>query len=152
MPVFGGEKAWLTRRTGDIGTAYHWVNGEPAMCLFPANRPASSAGVYVIPLEAAYNYVGSDGHPDAGYMIGAARTAAAVMGFSQQDRFIQRKIVDVIADGIGDLIAMPPEPPDQVEQAVQQEMAGELTIKVDGEVVAEREVPALSEAELDGLH
>lgn len=27
--IIGGEKAWRKYRKGDIGIAYHWVNGEP---------------------------------------------------------------------------------------------------------------------------
>lgn len=147
---FGGEKAWLTRSAGDLGIAYHWVNGEPSMVLFPRSRRIG-AGAYVIPIDSAHRYVHSDGHPDISYMVAAARTAARVMGYSSNDAFIARQIVDAIADGIPDLIDMPPEPQDQIVERAIRDVAGELTIKVDGETIKEETVTMPTVEEIAGV-
>jgi hypothetical protein len=152
MPVvIGGEKAWLNRVSGDIGIAYHWINDEPAMCLFPVRKRISTAGAFIICMSAAYKYVNPNGHPNLNYMVTAAADAADTMGFSSKDTFIIRKIIDVIADGMGDLLAMPPEPKDLIEKAVR-ENVGEMTLTCDGEKIAERELTALDADELKGVH
>jgi hypothetical protein len=149
--VIGGEKAWKVRRLGDLGIAYHWINGEPAMCLFPIRKRIATAGSFVIPIESSFKYVHSNGHPNIEYFKFAAAEAAETMGFSREDKFIKRKIIDAIADGMSDLIEMPPEPPDMVSKAVQ-ENVGEMSMIMDGEVIAEKELTALDANELSGVH
>lgn len=148
--VIGGEKAWLKRQSGDIGIAYHWINEEPAMCLFPVRKRIATAGSYIICLSAAFQYAHSNGHPNLEYMIPAATEAAETMGFSRQDTFIIKSIIDVICDGLPDLVSMPPEPPSMVDRAVQ-EVCGEMSLKVDGTTITEREVTALDADELRGV-
>jgi len=147
----GGDKAWRVYRQGDVGIAYHWINGEPAMCLFPVHRAIANAGAYVIPIESAFQYVHSDGHPNIDKFKQAGADAARVMGFDPTDKFIRRRIIDAIADGMPDLIAMPPEPEDAVEKAVK-EVVGEATIKEGGRVIAEKEITTLDQQELASLH
>ena len=107
MPVvIGGEKAHLNRQSGELGIAYHWINGEPAMCLYPLKKRIATAGSYII---------------------------------------------DVICDGLPDLVAMPPEPADVVEQAVK-ENVGELSMVLDGRTVAETVITDLDAAELAGAN
>ena len=142
----GGEKAWRIYRRGDIGVAFHWINGEPAMVLFPAHRPVKSAGAYVIPLDALHKYVNSNGYPDPRYCMQAALKAAEVMCMSP-DKMTAMRIIDAILDSAPDLVDMPPEPPNLTEKAVK-EAIGEMTIKVDGETVKEFEVETPTEAEL----
>lgn len=132
----GGEKAYITRTHGDLGVSFQWLNNEPAMFLFPAHRGAGRAGAFVIPLESAHKYVRPNGHPNVEYVTEQAAVAAGVMGMPIT-RDTLRKVLDVIADGMPDLIAMPPEPVSQIRRP---EPVGGLTVKVDGETVHEREV------------
>ncbi len=150
MPlVIGGEKAWRVRRSGDIGISYHWVNDEPAMILFPAKRSGPTTGAFVICMSAAWQYANSDGHPNLAYMVPTAAKAAKQMGFTSTDTFAVKAIIDAIIDGIPDLLDMPPDPPTYVDEAVKQNV-GDLTIKVDGEEVAQKEIPALTADEAHG--
>lgn len=49
MPVLlGGEKAWKQRVSGDIVVSYQWVNGEPAMILFPKVKRLGLSGAYAL--------------------------------------------------------------------------------------------------------
>ena len=133
--VIGGEKAWRKYRKGDIGIAYHWVNGEPSMVLFPANRDPSPMVIpFVIPLSVGHQYVNSDGHPNLVVALSAAVDAASCMGMVPEMSTVHR-IIDAITEGIPDLIMMPPEPISYQDQAKPTD--GELTIKRDGEVVTE---------------
>lgn len=149
--AIGGEKAWKVYKSGDVGVAFHWINEEPAMCLFPLHRTMVNAGSYVICLSAAFNYVNSNGHPNLEYMVPAAIEAAKTMGFNASDSFVLKRIVDAICDGMPDLVEMPPEPENLVDEAVRQETVGELTMKLDGKTIAEKEVSALDAAEMGAI-
>lgn len=152
MPVqFGGDTAWKKFKKGDICVAFHWVNDEPAMVLYPANRLIHKAGAYIIPLESAYQYAHNNGHPDLVYMREATLKAASVMGFHSPDKHLLHRIIDVIVEYIPDLISMPPVPVDMTIEKAVQENVGELSIKVDGETRFETDVPALSAEELMGI-
>jgi hypothetical protein len=129
--LVGGEKAWKVRRHGDIVCSYQWANDEPAMLLFPA-MPGLGAGTYVLALSAAYKYLDSQTGGPTMYLIRQADVAAEVMGMIPTTGTL-RKIADVIADGMLDLIEMPPEPDSHKDTKPQ----GEGVIKIDGQVVAE---------------
>ncbi len=147
MPVqIGGPKAWKVRQHGDIGVSFQWVNDEPAMILFPARRSLPGAGAYVICLSAAFKYANSNTGGPTPFMVQAAAMAAKQLGFTSSDTFAARKIAEVILDSLPDLVDMPPEP-QQFTQA-QQQAIGEMSIKVDGKIIAEREVTALDAQEL----
>lgn len=147
MPVqIGGAKAWKVRQHGDIAVAFHWVNEEPAMILFPARRSLPGAGAYAIALSAAFKYADSKSGAPTPYLVEQSVVAAQQLGFSKTDTFAARKIAEVIVDSLPDLVEMPPEP-----QQFNQEQAraiGEMAIKIDGETVHESEVTAPTEAEL----
>lgn len=145
----GGEKAWLVRFLGDIGIAYHWLDNEPAMFLFPCKKEGQ-VSVFVIPLPSAYNYVKSNGDPDLDYLNPTALKAAVHMGFMRTDRYVIRSIIDAICDGMPDLVSMPPEPKDHVEQAVQNNV-GEMSLTIDGETIAQKEIPDLPANEFSGV-
>lgn len=134
--LIGGEKAWSTRRNGEIGVALQWINQEPHMILFPAHAAPQRSGAFCIPLDSAWKYVGSDGHPNYEYIAQQAQVACEIMQlpFSKQRVF---RIAEAIADNMGDLIRMPPEPPSQQEKP---ESVGEMAVKIDGETVHEQEV------------
>jgi hypothetical protein len=133
MPVhIGGKQAYLQRITGDIVSSYQWVNEEPAMILWPAIRRTIGGGAYVICLSSAFKYT------DQKYLIQQAVIAARQIGMDETS-FTIRRIADVILDGLGDLLAMPPTPRDWKDKEIAENI-GELLIKVDGETIAHREV------------
>ena len=132
--IIGGDKAWRKYRKGDIAIAYHWVNGEPAMVLFPGNRTASPLITpFVIPLSVGHQYVNSDGHPNLVNAMAAAIEAAQCLGMAPEMSTIHR-IIDAIVEGMQDLVCMPPEP-DWADTTPK--VDGELSILRDGEKVAE---------------
>ena len=55
----GGPTAWRVFSKGEVALALHWVNGEPAMVLFPTNKSMRLIGAmpYVMPLAAAHELV-----------------------------------------------------------------------------------------------
>lgn len=146
----GGSKAYAVYNHGDIATAFHWINGEPAMVLFPTRKRINGAGAFVIPLDSAHRYVHPSGNPNLEYMIPTAAKAAAHMGFLHTDKFIIRKIIDAVCDDLPVLIGMPPEPRSLVEQAVQENI-GEMSITVDGERIMERDIQMPTAEEMDGV-
>lgn len=133
--IVGGEKAWRKYRKGDLGLAYHWLDGEPAMFLFPAGRQTGLGVVpFVIKLGVAHQYADSSGHPNLLNALPAAIDAAHCLGMSSDPGTLHR-IIDVIVDGIPDLVSMPPEP--DWAKPESGKVDGELTIKRDGELVTE---------------
>lgn len=130
MPVIlGGPTALRVKRKGDIVISFQHINGEEAMCLYPAIKKAGS-GSYVVCLSAAHKYV----EPE--YLAQAAVTAAKVMGF-EPDRSLLFRIKDIIIENLEDLIRMTPEP-------LELEMAGhkvaEVDLRMDGDLVSTKEV------------
>lgn len=125
----GGPKAWKVRVFRDIGVAYHWINEEPSMCLFPAQAKSSpNRGAFVIPLSAACDYVDSNGYPTIDAMERAAIAAQVMCLDTTKGTLVN--IVDAIMDGIEDLIVMPPEP-DEAKRLI-----GEALLKMDGKIVS----------------
>lgn len=138
MIAFGGENAWKVRVKGDVVVAYHWINHEPAMVLFKHRAGiAMNPGAFVLPLESAFKYADSKTGGPTIYAIQQAANAAHVMGFFP-DKFIVTRIVDVIMDGMLDLIEMPPEHTGLNKKQTQ--AIGEMSLKVDGQIVHECEV------------
>lgn len=135
--VVGGDKAWKIRRAGPVVVAYHWINEEPAMVVFPA-LPRQGAGAFVIPLDQAWAYADSQTGAPTPHLLEATTRAADVMCMDQ-DRSTLRAIADAIVDGLPDLIVMPPEP-DWVARGIDKAVSAELTLKAGGQTVVEREV------------
>ena len=121
--VVGGPNARKVRRIGEFVLAFQYVNDEEAMVLYPA-RPSRSAGAFVVCLSSAYKYAGSNGYPTK-YMLEQAVTACKVMDM-QPGRSTLRAIIDVIVDGLVDLIEMKPMPA-EFEQPM-----GEVEVQADG--------------------
>jgi hypothetical protein len=139
--VVGGERAWRKYRKGDIAIALHWVNGEPAMVLFPAHMTQSRVQritPYVIPLSVGHEYVASDGHPNLLRALQGATEAALCLGMTPEMSTVHR-IIDAIVETIPDLVCMPPEPV-AMQRVDRGPTVGELSIQVDGQVVKEVEV------------
>lgn len=141
--VVGGERAWRVFRKGDIAVALHWINGEPAMVLFPAAMTEGKVRrivPFVVPLAVLHEYVRSDGHPNLMRALQGATDAARCLGMTPELSVVHR-IIDLIVEAAPDLVAMPPEP---VALAQEREQAGpvvgELTLKDGGRTVVETEV------------
>lgn len=128
---FGGASAWKVQQVGDIVRAYHWVNDEPAMVLYPA-RARLNAGAYVICLSSAFLY------DDMKYLVRQAATAARVMGMDETSYTINR-IGTAIHDGLLDLIKQPPEP-QWVKDLERGAAIAEMEVKANGKTIIEREV------------
>lgn len=143
--VVGGERAWRKFRKGDIAVALHWIDGEPAMILFPANAPQGVCrGVvpFVIPLAVLHEYVRSDGHPHLMRALRGAQEAARCLGMAPEMSVLHR-IIDAIVEAAPDLVQMPPEPVAwERERAAAGPVLGELSIVGDGRVMLEREIRA----------
>lgn len=134
----GGEKVWDQRTKGDIVISFQWlmVGGKDAqacMCLHPL-IPKLEGGAYAIPQENAYEYADSKGNPTP-HLLTAALNAAVSMGFFP-DKSTVFRIVDIIVDGLEDLIRMPSDAPGAYD--VDKIISGiEATIKVNGRVMHE---------------
>lgn len=120
---FGGSRAWLQRTKNDIVCSFQWLDiggEEPSacMCLFPTTL-RMNGGTYVIPQENAHAFGTPNGHPTP-HLIGAAFKAAVQMGFFP-DKTTVHRIVDVVIEGLPDLIRMPSSQPETlaIKRAVQ---------------------------------
>lgn len=138
--VIGGDTAWKVRAFRDLGLAYHWVNGEPAVVVYPLHRHLrqNKAVPYALPLESLHELVdkGTKGTGvNTGVLLQKARTAAMVMGIGE-DWATVKNVADAILDSIVDLVNMPPEPA-WLEQRRRPPEVGEVAVKVDGQTVWE---------------
>ena len=130
--VIDTRKAHLVRQHGDITAVYTWINEERALVLIPTYR--KQAGWYIVADSAACKY--DDDH----YLMRAAVKACDVMGFGESAGTAFH-IARIIHEGLGDLVLMPPEPPDVVEEAVKaMKRIGELHLKADGEVIGSQDI------------
>lgn len=137
--MIGGPSAYKVRSHGDIGVSFQWVNDEPAMILFPTRR--QGAGAFVICLSAAYLYADSETGMPTPYLAMRMPEAASIMGFDRNDKFAMSKIAKVVVESLPDLVSMPPEPRQAIDQRNGPEL-GELSIKMDGKVIHEQTVTA----------
>ena len=144
--MLGGEKAWKQYIKGDVVVNFQWINGEPAMILFPKVKRTLDAGAFAICLSAAFQYVKSDGYPDLDYMIPQCAKAAKVMGMDATTHTI-RRICDAILDGMEDLLKMPPERP-KSHMEENKDVIGEAVIKAGGRTIMEQELTAPTVTEL----
>jgi hypothetical protein len=122
MVELGGERAWLVRNLGEFVCSFQWIDRgdidpegpHPCMCIFRATR-ALDVVPYVIPQRNAFAFADKDGGPTP-HALGAAFKAAITMGtFPANDTV--RKLVDIIVEGIPDLIKMPSDQPRDLEVA-----------------------------------
>ena len=131
--IVGGPTAWKVRAQKDLVVAFHWVNGEPAMVLFPQRRRLG-AGAFIIGLSAAFKYAERTGYPTP-YCIRQAVVAAGVMAMDQTWETC-KNITEVILDNLEDLIRMPPERQNKDNTAP----LGTATLYAKGEKIVEGEI------------
>lgn len=134
----GGPTAWKVYSRGPIALAFHWIEGEPAMVLFPTKgrMVMRNCVPFVLPLARAHELVkdGTDGSVvDSTVLWEIARDATRVMGFGT-DAQVAMKVADVILNGLDDLCDMPPEPA-VLEAARRPAPTGELAVRVAGETI-----------------
>ena len=139
MVEIGGKKVWEQRVKGDICISYQYlmVGGKEAqacMVLHPV-IPKLDGGAYAVPQENAYEYVDTKGNPTP-YLHAAAFNSAVSMGFFPDKSTVWR-IVDIIVDGLPDLIRMPSDAPNK-DYDVEKMIRGiQATVKVNGQVMRE---------------
>lgn len=110
----GGERAHLQRVLGEFIVSYQWLDlqdGEDpqaCMCIFKTTR-ALDVVPYVIPQRNAFAFAEKSGGPTP-HAIGAAFKAAITMGMHPAKDTV-RKLLDIIVEGIPDLIRMPSDQP-----------------------------------------
>lgn len=139
--ILGGQKARFTRRFGDIGVSYQYVNGERAMCLWPIHRPGAAA--VIICDSAAYRYA------DDRYLIEKSMEYADMWG-DHASRYRAFQIAKIISEGLGDLVLLPPEPdtPDYAGPVVSPS-GDTIEIKAGGKTIAHADLPAAPSVLLD---
>lgn len=151
MIQIGGDRAWKQFVKGDVVISFHWVNGEPAMCLCPKRQSSMYRGAYIICLSAAWKYAKNDGYPTP-ELIPKCIEAARVMGMDTTKDTV-RRIADAILDCLPELVKMPPEP--TKKQMRTDRPIGEMTLRNHGKIVHQGEVYAPTREELvqrDKLH
>jgi hypothetical protein len=99
--MLGGDRAKFVRVLGDITISGQYVNGEPALVLWPSHRRAGVTPVAVC-LSVAWKY------NEPSYLVRQSAKYAKLLGFSDDPANVHR-IAGVINDHLLDLINMPPE-------------------------------------------
>lgn len=145
----GGQGvAWKTRTLHGIFCSFQWVDlrphgfedtpdhaAVPCMVLF---RPSvMDAGAFVIPQHHAYLYGDKHGNPTAQLAI-AAFSAREQLNFGPQDKGALKLIMDIVIEGLPDLILMPSDPPAGSDAALKRQVIGiEAEVKVGGKSIVQ---------------
>jgi hypothetical protein len=129
--LIGGNRAWKVYRYRDIGVSLQWVDGDPAMILFPLSGDKRSA--YVLPLQSLHEICIEGDKVDGRAVIEKGMIAADVMG--RLDKATAVTCADAILRFAPDLLRMPPEPDPERPPAV-----GEVEVKADGQTIYEGEI------------
>lgn len=134
MVMLGGD-VWEQRKTGDIISEFKWVDGKPVMLLYKrvlgANTPA-----FMVEMSDAHKFSNSDGTPAKRLLMDLCHQAAKALN-SEHDRATITRIIDVIMEGIPDLLRMPPEPKVLKEANRPTNGDSEISIKLNGETIME---------------
>lgn len=144
MVGLGGDGAWKQRTIAGITCSFQWIDltgqgleqANACMCLFNPNR-GMKPGAYVIPQQHAYLFGTKSGHPTA-HLFSSSFALAEQLGFDMRDKSAIRKAIDIIIEGLPDLILMPSEPPNAPEVILREAVRGiEAVARVNGKVVHE---------------
>jgi len=154
MIIVDGQQAFkvFSPERGPVNVALRWFAADakqdekPAMFIYPkAHVKRDKAGAFVIPLALAYQYQDLDlsSRGDLTTIMAAAKDAALVCGLDP-DKYTITAICDAIFNYLPELLAMPPKRMliSEKEEQSGQEAIGEMSLKVGGKTVAEREVLA----------
>lgn len=144
MVCLGGQAAYRQYRKGDLVASLQYLDlgdkdrgPEPVMAIFKADVH-SDAGAFVISARRAHEYADSRGNPTPDLMLASIRCCEALGMFP--DRFTAARIVDLIVDGLPDLILMPTLPSQDTLDIIAPKAAPqgiELTAKVNGKTFKE---------------
>lgn len=146
----GGDAAWKSRyfRASGIICSFQWIDLRqhgfedtqdhacvPCMVLL---RPGStSKGAHVIPQPHAYLYGTRKGHPTA-HLGTSAFDACVSLELDTSSRQNVRAVIDIIIEGLPDLVCMPSEPPDSLDAVLKKHTHGiELTARINGKKIHE---------------
>ena len=103
MVILGGPNARGHRvMRGGIVVCYQYVQGEPALVIFPL-RPRVQKTGFIICLSAAYKYT------DDVYLVQQAYKAAEILGMGTES-FTVYNMARAIEENLEDLVMMKPEP------------------------------------------
>ncbi len=137
---FGSANAWLVRTKGDIVCSFQWMDigdesGIPqaVMALYPVNR-RMNGGAYVLPQEQAYRFADNKGRPTQHLMGAAFKYCSVTETFP--DKSTIHRVMDIVLDGLGDLLKMPSDQP-QTLAPVKQIRGIEAELKVNGQTIKE---------------
>lgn len=141
MVELGGERAWLQRVKGDIVCSFQWLQLDeldpdapiPCMCLFPTVRRMET-GAYVIPQRNAYAYATNRGGPTPA-LLASAFQAAQDLGFFP-DKTTVTRVMDIVLEGLPDLIRMPSEQPHSLDVA-RRRLGIEASVTINGKTYRE---------------
>lgn len=141
--LLGGPKAWKVRAVGDLVLAYHWVNDEPTMFIYPRYRRMMLTMVvpWGLPLQGAHELVHTDTKGtgvNTEELLAKATRCASLIGFGSDARAVM-KIADLILSGLDDLIRMPPTPDELLKPDIKP-ADGTMKVVENGKVIIEREV------------
>lgn len=132
--ILGGGNAYRQHVVGDVVVSLQWVEGEPALVLFPRQRRTLNPGAYIICLSSAWQY------DDVSYLVRQAAIAARVMGMDESRQTIHR-IGTAIHDHLLDLITMPPEP-QWHKDAGKGPAVAEIEVRANGRTIREHAIDA----------
>lgn len=146
--ALGGTNAWKTRVIRGIHCSFQWLDlrqwgfentpdhaAVACMCLY---RPGAFESVpYVIPQQHAFLFGTRDGNPTA-HLFTSAAAALEGLGLDVRDRSAWRALVDIIIEGLPDLVLMPSEPPEKSDATVKAAVMGiEARATFNGKVINE---------------
>lgn len=120
---------------GDLIVELKWVDGEPVMILYKevlgANSPA-----FMIEMADAYKFAQSNGNATKHLVCELSAQAAKAIG-SDNDKATAFRIIDAILNFMPELLMMPPEPKELEVANRPSSGEDELSIKINGQTVAE---------------
>lgn len=134
MVMLGGD-VYDQRKTGDIISEFKYVDGEPVMLIYK-NTLGRNSKAFMIEMTDAYLYAQSNGAPTK-RLVNTLCFGAAKALDSLYDKATVHRLIDVIVDGLADLLKMPPEPK-ELEIANRPSSGNdEISIKINGQTVIE---------------
>ena len=134
LVMLGGE-VYDQKKKGDMIYEFKWVDGEPVMLIYKRvlghNTPA-----FMVEFADAYRYARSDGHATKELLQVLCHEAAKAIGVESDKASIFR-LIDIMVEGVGILLMMPPEP--KALEIANRPSSGndELCIKINGQTVIE---------------
>ena len=97
------------QKFGDVVAEYTYIEGRPSMILYRPG-PTERTRAFVMDMRDAHKYADSKtGGPSKTLFMDSVQ-AANTIGLTA-DKYSIKRIMDIILDGLPDLVKMPPSPP-----------------------------------------